>query len=106
MAKCPACDHDIRTPFFLNLDGWSHLACTQCKARLEMKPPRYAVFGPLMAPLFVLARQGRVFEVTAFVFMFATIFLLLLESLHPRVQLRKRPLPQPEIRLNLDGPSN
>ena len=106
MAKCPACDHDVRTPFFLNLDGWSHLACTQCKARLEMKPPRYAVLGPLIAPLFILARHSRVFEVIAFAFMFATISLLLLESLRPRVRLRKKPLPKPEIRLNLDGPSS
>jgi hypothetical protein len=59
-----------------------------------------------MAPLFVLARRGRVFEVIALVFMFATIFLLLLESLRPKVQLRKKPLPKPTIRLNIDGPSN
>jgi hypothetical protein len=106
VAKCPACDYEVRTPFFLNLDGWSHLTCTQCKARLEMKPPRSFVLGPLMAPLFVLARQGRVFEVIAFVFMFATIFLLLLESVHPKVRLRKKALPKPDIRLNINGPSN
>lgn len=106
MAKCPVCDRDVRTPFFLNLDAWSHLTCTHCKARLEMKPPRSVVLGPLMAPLFVLARQGRVFEVIAFAYMFATISLLLLESLDPKVQLRKRPLPKPSIRLNIDGPSN
>jgi hypothetical protein len=106
MAKCPACDHDVRTPFFLNLDGWSHLVCSQCKARLEMKPPRYVVLGPLMAPLAVLARRDPVFEVLAFVFMFVTIFLLLLESLRPKVQLRKRPLPKPAIRLNINGPAN
>ena len=106
MAKCPACDHDVRTPFFLDLDGWSHLTCTQCKVRLEMKPPRSAVLGPLMAPLFVLARRGRVFEVIAFVFMFATIFLLLLESVRPKVRLRKKALPKPEIRLNINSPSN
>ena len=70
-----------------------------------MKPPRFAVLGPLMAPLFVLARQGRVFEVIAFVFMFATIFLLLLESVRPKVRLRKKALPKPEIRLNINGPS-
>ena len=87
----------------MNLDAWSHLACTQCKARLEMKPPRSFALAPLVAPLFVLARQGRVFEVIAFVFMFATLFLLLLESLRPKVRLRKKPLPKPEIRLNLDG---
>jgi hypothetical protein len=71
-----------------------------------MKPPRSLVLGPLVVPLYVLARQGRVFEVIAFVFMFATIFLLLLESLSPRVQLRKKPLPKPTIRLDIDGPPN
>src|SRR6266851_5123229 len=106
MAKCPACDSDVRTPFFLNLDGWSHLTCTQCKARLEMKPPRSVVLGPLIARLFVLARQGRLFEVIAFVFMFATIFLLLLESARPKLRLRKKALPKPDIRLNINGPSN
>lgn len=58
-AQCPACGHDVRTPFFLNLDGWAHLACPQCNARLEMKPLRSFVLGPLIAPLFVLA--GRAF---------------------------------------------
>jgi hypothetical protein len=71
-----------------------------------MKPPRSFVLGPLIAPLFVLARQGRVFEIIAFVFMFVTIFLILLESLHPKLRLRTKPLPKPEIRLNLDGSSN
>src|SRR6266849_2205685 len=105
MAKCPACDYDVRTPSFLNLDGWSQLTCTQSKARLEMKPPRSFVLGPLMAPLFVLARRGRVLEVIAFAFMFVTFFLLLLESIRPKVRLRKRPLPTPTIRLDIDGPS-
>ena len=104
MAKCLACNHDVHAPFFLNLDGWSHLTCTQCKARLEMKPPRSLVLAPLMAPLFVLARRGRVFEVMAFAFMFATIFLVLLECIRLKVRLRKKPLPEPEIRLNIDGP--
>jgi uncharacterized paraquat-inducible protein A len=106
MAKCPACDHDVRTPFFLNIDAWRHLLCPRCKARLEMKPPRSFVLAPLMAPLFVLARQGRVLEVIAFVYMFATISLLLLESVRPKVQLQKKPLPEPTIRLNIDGPSD
>ena len=106
MATCPACNHDVATPFFLNLDAWRQLVCPHCKARLEMKPPRSAVLGPLMASLFLLARRGRAFEVLAFVFMFATFFLLLLESVRPKVQLRKKPLPQPTIRLNIDGPSH
>ena len=59
-----------------------------------------------MAPLFVLARRGRILEIIAFVYMFATLSLVLIESLRPKVQLRKKPLPEPEIRLNLlDGPS-
>ena len=105
MAKCPACDHDVRTPLFLNLDAWRHLTCAQCNAKLEMKPPRAALWAPLMAPLFVLARQGRVFEVIAFAYLFAIIFLLLLECARPRVQLRKKPLPKPEIRLNINESS-
>jgi len=103
-AKCPACGHDVRTPFFLNLDGWAHLGCPQCKARLEMKPPRSFVFGPLIAPLFVLARQRRVFEVIALVFASATILLMLLESTHPKVRLRKKTMSKPEIRLKINGP--
>jgi hypothetical protein len=59
-----------------------------------------------MAPLFVLGRQGRVFEVIAFAYMFATLFLLVLESAHPKVRLRIKPLPKPAIWLNIGGPSN
>ena len=106
MATCPACNHDVATPFFMDLDAWRHLVCPHCQARLEMKPPRSFVLAPLMAPLFVLARQGRVLEIIAFVYMFATIFLMLLESFRPKVRLRTRPLPKPTIRLNIDGPSN
>jgi len=71
-----------------------------------MKSPRSVVLVPLMAPLFVLAQRGRVFEVIAFIFTFATIFLLLLESVRPKVQLRKKRLPKPTIRLNINGPSS
>jgi hypothetical protein len=106
MAACPACDHEVRTPFFLNLESWSHFACPQCKARLEMKPPRSAAFGPVMVSLFVLARRGRVFEVVAFVFAFLTISFLLFESIRPKLRLRKKPLPQPTIRLDIDGGPN
>lgn len=104
MAKCPACSHEIRTPFLMNLDAWSHLACPHCKARLEMKPPRSFLLAPLIAPLFVLARQGRIFEILAFVFMFATFLFVLLASLHPAVRLRKKPVPKPAITLDIEGP--
>jgi len=104
MANCPACGGDVRTPLFLNIDAWRHLTCPHCKARLEMKAPRSFLLAPLIAPLFVLARQGRTVEVVAFVYMFLTISLVLWESFHPKVQIRKKPLPEPEIRLNLKGP--
>jgi hypothetical protein len=106
MAKCPACDQDVRAPFFLNVDGWRHLLCPHCKARLEMKPARSFALAPLMALLFVLARHGRVLEVMALVYMLATIVLLLLESARPKVQPRKKPLPEPTIRLNIHHPSD
>ena len=105
MAMCPACNHDIRTPFFLNLDAWTHLTCSRCKIRLEMKPPRSFLLGPIIAPLFVLARQGHVFEIIAFVYMFTTFFLLFLECLNPKVQLRKKSPAKPSVRLNLNDPS-
>jgi hypothetical protein len=89
MATCPACNCDVATPFFLNLDAWRHLVCPHCQARLEMKPPRSYVLGPFVLPLLVLARRGSVFEVIAFVFTFATIFLQLLESVRPNLRLRK-----------------
>ena len=106
MAECPACNHEVATPFFMNVDAWRHFVCHHCKARLEMKPPRFALFAPIMAPLFVLARQGRVFEVIAYVYAFAIMFLVFLESLRPKAQLRRKTPPKPEIRLNIDGPSN
>lgn len=104
MATCPACKTGLRPPSFFNLSAWRSLVCPHCKARLEMARPLYVLFGPLVAPLFVLARQGRVFEILAFAFLFVTLFMLLVESLRPKVQLRKKPLPQPSIRLNIDGP--
>jgi hypothetical protein len=42
-----------------------------------------------MAPLFVLAQRGRIFEIIAFAYMVATIFLVLLESLRPKVSFGK-----------------
>jgi hypothetical protein len=106
MAMCPACDHQVRTPSFFNLDGWRHFRCPYCKARLEMKPPRSYLLGPVIAPLFVLARQGRIFEIMAFVYMFATIVLVLVESSRPKLRLRKRPLAKPAVWLKIGRPSH
>jgi len=106
MTKCPACSHDVRTPSFFNLDAWTHLTCPHCNARLEMKPLRSFLLGPLIAPLFVLARQGRAFEILAFVYSAVTMVLIVWESFHLKVRLRQKPRPEPEIRLNINRPSN
>ena len=108
MAKCPACDHDVRAPYFFNLEGWSHLACAHCKARLEMKPrPVGALFLPIFVACSWLSRLGHTFSFIAEgLLVAATLTLILLLIVRPQVRLRKRPLPKPEIRLNIDGSSN
>ena len=108
MAKCPAYDQDVRTPYFFNLEGWSHLACTHCKARLEMKPcPVAAWFLPIFVACSWLGRLGHTFAFIAEgLLVAATLILILLLIVRPQVRLRKRPLPKPEIRLNIDGPSS
>jgi hypothetical protein len=103
MAKCPACDHNVRTPFFFNLDGWSHLACTHCKARLEMKPrPVSYFFLPVFLSLSSLSRLGHKFALIAEVLLVATtVLFVLLLIVRPQVRLRKRALPEPSIRLKI-----
>jgi hypothetical protein len=68
-----------------------------------MQPPRSFLLAPLMAPLFLLARQGHVFEDIAFVYAFATMFLVLFESFQPKLRLRKKPLAKPVVQLKIDG---
>ena len=108
MAKCPACDHDVRTPSFFNLDGWAHLTCTQCQARLESKPRPVGIwFLPIMLSLSALSRLGHIYAVISEVLLIsATIAILLALIVRPSVRLRKRALPKPEIRLKIDSPSN
>jgi hypothetical protein len=59
-----------------------------------------------MAPFFVLARQGRIFEVFAFAYMLATISLVLVESSRPKLRLRKRPIAKPSVWLKFNHPSH
>ena len=103
MAKCPVCNHDVHTPLVLNLDAWAQLRCPNCQTRLEIKPPRCGVFAGAWAPMFVVAIHSRFFQVIAFAFMLATMFLMLFESIHPKVRVRKKSPPQPEIRLNINA---
>ena len=108
MAKCPACGHDVRTPFFFNLDGWAHLTCALCNARLEMKPRPVAVlFLPIMLSLSALSRLGHLYAIISEVLLIsATIIIVLLLIVRPSVRLRKKSLPKPDIRLNIERPSN
>jgi hypothetical protein len=108
MAKCPACDYQVRTPAFFNLDGWSHLVCSQCKARLEMKPRAVGFWVlPILASMSWLGRKGHIYAVLAEVLLLcAMVTIVLMLIVHPQVRLRKRALPKPEVRLNINGPSN
>src|SRR5260370_18630449 len=99
MAKCPAYDQDVRTPYFFNLEGWSHLACTHCKARLEMKPcPVAAWFLPIFVACSWLGRLGHTFAFIAEgLLVAATLILILLLIVRPPLRSRTQPLPKPEI---------
>ena len=108
MAKCPTCDHGVRTPSFLNLEGWRHLACPNCKARLELKPRPVGFFLlPVITSFSWLGRLGHTFAVIAEVLVvFAAVTLVLLMVVSPQVQVRRKPLPKPDIRLNINNPSS
>jgi len=105
MAKCPACKHDVATPFFLNTDAWRWLACPHCAARLERKNPRSVALMPLWIGLIALGGRGHRFAIVAEVLMGAIFVVILLEFMYPHLQLRKPP-PKPEIKLDINGSSN
>ncbi len=108
MANCPACAHEVQTPSVLSLEGWSHLACTECKARLEMKPrPAGFLLLPILICLLWVSRLGHPYAVTAEILMaVATVALVMLLVIHPAIRLRQNQIPKPGIRLNIDGPSS
>jgi hypothetical protein len=104
MAKCPVCSQEVATPFFLNVDAWRWLACPHCAARLERKNPRSLVaLGPLLMVFIALGGRSHRFAVVAEVLLFAMFVVVLVEFMRPQLQLRK-PLPKPEITLNISGP--
>ncbi|HWC15422.1 MAG TPA: hypothetical protein VG498_00315 [Terriglobales bacterium] len=102
MSKCPSCGQQIATPSMLSLRGWAEFVCPQCRARLEAKTPRSTMLGILMPIFFFLGREGRIFEITAVAFMVATFTCFIIEAWRPQLRFKK-PLPEPEIRLNLVG---
>jgi uncharacterized paraquat-inducible protein A len=106
MAKCPACDYDMATPFVVNADKWRWFVCPHCAARLERKKPRMvvAMSGFFLAVL-ALGTLGHRFAIVAEVLMVAIFVVILVEFMRPQLQPRK-PLPKPEIELKINDPSN
>ncbi len=106
MAKCPVCEHDVVTPFFLNVDKWRWLTCPHCAARLERKNPRYvAALASFLLATIALGTMGHRFATIAEVLMVGIFVVMLAGLMRPQLQLRK-PLPNPEIELKINGPSN
>jgi hypothetical protein len=87
------------------MDAWRWLACPHCAARLERKNPRFLVaLSSFLMVIIVLTTQFHRFAILAYVFIVATIILMVVELMRPQLQLRKPP-PKPEIRLNINGPT-
>jgi hypothetical protein len=106
MAQCPVCAQEVATPFFLHVDGWRWLACPYCAARLDRKNPRLVVaLSSFFLAVLALGSLGHRFAVIAEVLMVAIFVVMLVEFMRPQLRLRK-PLPKPEIRLDINGPSN
>jgi len=104
--KCPVCAQDIATPFFLNADAWRWLVCPHCVARLERKNPRFAVtLMPFFIALIAVGGRGHLHPIVADVLMVAIMVVILVEFMRPQLQVR-RPLPKPEITLNITDSSN
>jgi len=106
MAKCPACEHEVVTPFVLDADSWRWLVCPHCAARLERKKPRLAVaMAGFFVALMALGRLGHRFAIVAEGLMIVIFVVTLVELMRPELQLRK-PLPKPEIELKINDPPN
>jgi hypothetical protein len=105
-AKCPVCTQEFATPFILNTDAWRWLTCPHCAARLERKPPRYVVaFMPFFIVLTAMGGRGHRFTTLAELLMVVIVVVIFVEFLHPQLQARK-PLPKPEIKLDINNSSN
>ena len=105
MAKCPACEHEVVTPFVLDADSWRWLVCPHCAARLERKPRLVGAMTGFFVALLALSRLGHRFAIVAEGLMIMIFVVTLVEFMRPELQLRK-PLPKPEIELKINDPPN
>jgi hypothetical protein len=108
MAKCPACEHEVATPFFMNADAWRWLACPHCAARLERRKPRLvAAMTGFFVALLALGRLGDLFAIVADALMIVISVVIIVEFMrpHPQLQLRKPP-PKAEVELKISDPPN
>jgi endogenous inhibitor of DNA gyrase (YacG/DUF329 family) len=104
--KCPVCDGEVATPFFLNADAWRWLVCPHCAERLERKNPSWiAPLSSLLLAMIALGRLSHVAAVVTEVGMVGVFAVIVVEFARPQLQLRKA-LPKPEITLNINGSSN
>jgi hypothetical protein len=104
--KCPVCEGEVATPFFLNADAWRWLVCPRCAARLERKNPRFVTpLVSLFLALIALGRLSHLAAVVAEVGMIVIFAIIVVEFARPQLQVRKA-LPKPEVTLNLSGPSD
>ena len=103
MAKCPACEHEITTPFALNEDKWRWFVCPNCAARLERKKPRLVVpMTGFFLALISLGTLGHTYAIVAEVLMVVIIVIIIAELMRPQLQLRA-PLPKPEDELKINN---
>jgi hypothetical protein len=73
-----------------------------------MKPrPVVILFLPVVLITSWFSRLGHIYSIIAEVLVVsASVTFVLLLIVRPQVRLRKRALPKPDIRLNIEGPSN
>jgi hypothetical protein len=72
--------------------------------RLERKNPRYVALMPFFIALIAVSGRGHRYAIVAEVLMVAITVVILVEFMRPQLRVRK-PLPKPEITLNINGSS-
>jgi len=106
---CPACHLPLSTPG-MNMQEWASFACPNCKARLRIKPSSRSIslillgtsVGQLGNHHFVPRWLDLPLIFVGIACLIAASVYLVLEYRTPKLQLKK-PLPKPEISLNLSN---